>query len=147
MIFHSAAIPPPVPVMSIRLKRLRRGLPVVRRAVCTLARYFRRFLRTQAGKPGSFSTLPQGPCVSTDTACSSSLLAAHLALGQMRLDPGGPHGTASLAGGVNIMLLAQTTARICLLQARPAPRPCSRARCVALRTCSGNTGPISATFL
>ena len=54
----------------------------------------------------------QGPCVSTDTACSSSLVATHLA------SQGLKHGEtgAALAGGVNVMLLAQTTARICLLQ-------------------------------
>ena len=56
----------------------------------------------------------QGPCVSTDTACSSSLVAAHLAAQGLA----GGETAAALAGGVNIMLLAQTTARICLLQAR-----------------------------
>ena len=56
----------------------------------------------------------QGPCVSTDTACSSSLVAAHLAA----LGLAGGEAAAALAGGVNVMLLAQTTARICLLQAR-----------------------------
>ena len=55
----------------------------------------------------------QGPCVSTDTACSSSLVALHMAHAAIsRAD-----AAAGLAGGVNIMLTPQTTARICLLQA------------------------------
>lgn len=60
----------------------------------------------------------QGPCVSTDTACSSSLVAAHLAAQGLQAAAGssGSSGGAALAGGVNVMLLAQTTARICLLQ-------------------------------
>lgn len=62
----------------------------------------------------------QGPCVSTDTACSSSLVAAHLAAQGLAAAAGsggsGGGGGAALAGGVNVMLLAQTTARICLLQ-------------------------------
>lgn len=62
--------------------------------------------------------------MSTDTACSSSLVAAHLAAGQLRLDAGGDHGGAALAGGVNIMLLSQTTSRICLLQARRGTTSC-----------------------
>lgn len=65
------------------------------------------------------SFILQGPCVSTDTACSSSLVAAHLAAQGLEAagsgGSGGPGG-AALAGGVNVMLLAQTTARICLLQ-------------------------------
>ena len=52
--------------------------------------------------------------MSTDTACSSSLVAAHLAAQGL----GRGETAAALAGGVNVMLLAQTTARICLLQAR-----------------------------
>ena len=51
--------------------------------------------------------------MSTDTACSSSLVAAHLATRGLA----NGETTAALAGGVNVMLLAQTTARICLLQA------------------------------
>lgn len=54
----------------------------------------------------------QGPCASTDTACSSSLVAAHLAAEGLE----GTADGAALAGGVNVMLLPQTTARICLLQ-------------------------------
>jgi acyl transferase domain-containing protein len=66
----------------------------------------------------------QGPCVSTDTACSSSLVAANLAAQGLAAaagsgtggGSGGSAGGAALAGGVNVMLLSQTTARICLLQ-------------------------------
>ncbi|CAL8465609.1 g5145 [Coccomyxa elongata] len=54
-----------------------------------------------------------GPCVSTDTACSSSLVALHLA--HQGLMTG--ETAAAAAGGVNVMLTPQTTARICLLQA------------------------------
>ena len=59
-----------------------------------------------------------------DTACSSSLVAAHLAAQGLLAAAGssrggnGRAGGAALAGGVNLMLLAQTTARICLLQVR-----------------------------
>lgn len=61
----------------------------------------------------SFAFGLQGPCVSTDTACSSSLVAAHL----------GRHGVIesecaeAVVGGVNMMLIPQTTARICMLKA------------------------------
>ncbi|KAK9837058.1 hypothetical protein WJX84_003543 [Apatococcus fuscideae] len=54
-----------------------------------------------------------GPCISTDTACSSSLVATHLA--QKGLMNG--EAKAALAGGTNAMLLADTTAGICQLQA------------------------------
>lgn len=54
-----------------------------------------------------------GPCVSTDTACSSSLVAMHLAAKAIL------HGEeqAAVAGGINAMLLAETTAGISQLQA------------------------------
>lgn len=54
-----------------------------------------------------------GPCVSTDTACSSSLVATHLACRAIC------HGEtpAAISGGVNAMLLPQTTAGISQLQA------------------------------
>ena len=54
-----------------------------------------------------------GPCVSTDTACSSSLVASHLAARAI------VHGemSAAVAGGINAMLLAETTAGISQLQA------------------------------
>lgn len=54
-----------------------------------------------------------GPCVSTDTACSSSLVAAHLAARAI------VHTEvhAAVAGGINAMLLPQTTAGISQLQA------------------------------
>ena len=87
----------------------------------------------------SFTFGLQGPCVATDTACSSSLVAMHLSaqvhtrphLGmQAKRTRGSAKETSSLhlqglrgmeagaaiAAGVNIMLAAQTTARICLLQ-------------------------------
>ena len=54
-----------------------------------------------------------GPCVSTDTACSSSLVGAHLA--HQALLAG--ESDAAVAGGINIMLEASTTAGICQLQA------------------------------
>ncbi|KAK9803914.1 hypothetical protein WJX72_004698 [[Myrmecia] bisecta] len=54
-----------------------------------------------------------GPCVSTDTACSSSLVATHLAHKGLVL----AEAEAAVAAGVNIMLLAGTTAAICQLQA------------------------------
>lgn len=61
-----------------------------------------------------------GPCVSTDTACSSSLVATHLAAQAIL------HGEekAALAGGVNAMLLAETTAGISQLQALSAVGRC-----------------------
>ena len=54
-----------------------------------------------------------GPCVSTDTACSSSLVATHLAARAI------VHNEvhAATAGGINAMLLPQTTAGISQLQA------------------------------
>jgi len=61
----------------------------------------------------SFTFGWQGPCISTDTACSSSLVALHLAYqGIVRHE-----SEFALAGGVNVMLIPQTTSRICLLQA------------------------------
>ncbi len=61
----------------------------------------------------SFTFGWQGPCISTDTACSSSLVALHLAhQGILRHE-----SEFALAGGVNVMLIPQTTSRICLLQA------------------------------
>jgi Beta-ketoacyl synthase, N-terminal domain/Beta-ketoacyl synthase, C-terminal domain len=61
----------------------------------------------------SFTFGWQGPCISTDTACSSSLVALHLAhQGIVRHE-----SEFALAGGVNVMLIPQTTLRICLLQA------------------------------
>ncbi len=61
-----------------------------------------------------------GPCVSTDTACSSSLVATHLAAKAIL------HGEeeAAVAGGVNAMLLAETTAGISQLQALSAVGRC-----------------------
>ena len=53
-----------------------------------------------------------GPCISTDTACSSSLVAAHLA--STGLQNG--EAEAAVAGAINIMLDAATTAGICQLQ-------------------------------
>jgi acyl transferase domain-containing protein len=61
----------------------------------------------------SYSFGFQGPCISTDTACSSSLVALHMAQQGLLLG----ETAAAAAGGVNIMLTSQTTARICLLQA------------------------------
>ena len=50
--------------------------------------------------------------MSTDTACSSSLVGAHLA--HQGLLAG--EADAAVAGGINIMLQASTTAGICQLQ-------------------------------
>jgi acyl transferase domain-containing protein len=61
----------------------------------------------------SFTYGLQGPCISTDTACSSSLVASHLG----HTGIGNGESEQALAGGVNLMLIPQTTARICLLQA------------------------------
>ena len=54
-----------------------------------------------------------GPCVSTDTACSSSLVATHLAVRALLH----AEEEAALAGGINAMLLPETTAGISQLQA------------------------------
>lgn len=61
-----------------------------------------------------------GPCVSTDTACSSSLVAAHLAARAL------VHGEAesAVAGGINAMLLSETTGGISQLQALSASGRC-----------------------
>jgi acyl transferase domain-containing protein len=48
----------------------------------------------------------QGPALAVDTACSSSLVAVHSALGGMQLG----HCKAAAAGGVNVMLVADTPA-------------------------------------
>ena len=57
--------------------------------------------------------------MSTDTACSSSLVAAHMAAAGLEMGQSPGRGdSAALAGGTNVMLLAQTSARICLLQVR-----------------------------
>jgi acyl transferase domain-containing protein/acyl carrier protein len=79
----------------------------------------------------SFTFGWQGPCISTDTACSSSLVALHLAhQGIMRHE-----SEFALAGGVNVMLIPQTTSRICLLQALS-----SVGRCKALDASSDGYG-------
>ena len=77
-----------------------------------------------------------GPCVSTDTACSSSLVAAHLAAKAIM------HGEeeAAVAGGVNAMLLAETTAGISQLQALSAAGRCRQVpwqhHCLMMSSCS-----------
>ena len=79
----------------------------------------------------SFTFGWQGPCISTDTACSSSLVALHLAhQGIVRHE-----SEFALAGGVNVMLIPQTTSRICLLQALS-----SVGRCKALDASSDGYG-------
>lgn len=60
-----------------------------------------------------FLILSSGPCISTDTACSSSLVSTHLAHSALHNYECG----AAMAAGTNIMLLADTTAAICQLQA------------------------------
>ena len=105
----------------------------------------------------SFTFGLQGPCVATDTACSSSLVALHLAA-QARTTQHGcaskPHlwprnGTlplplqgfkdaqagAAIAAGVNVMLAAQTTARICLLQVLRAGLYASREHAAEAHLC------------
>jgi 3-oxoacyl-(acyl-carrier-protein) synthase/acyl carrier protein len=55
----------------------------------------------------------RGPCVPTDTACSSSLVAAHVG----RLSMMANECQAAAVGGVNALLSATTTVKICALQA------------------------------
>jgi 3-oxoacyl-(acyl-carrier-protein) synthase/acyl carrier protein len=54
-----------------------------------------------------------GPCISTDTACSSALVSAHLAHTALH----NYECASAMAAGTNVMLLADTTAAICQLQA------------------------------
>lgn len=61
-----------------------------------------------------------GPCLSTDTACSSSLVSTHLAAKALLCG----EGDAALAGGINAMLLPETTAGISQLQALSAVGRC-----------------------
>jgi len=68
----------------------------------------------------SYSFGLTGPCVSTDTACSSSLVAAHLAARGLI----GGEQDAAVAGGINAMLLGETTAGISQLQALSAVGRC-----------------------
>ena len=57
--------------------------------------------------------LRAGPCVAMDTACSSSLVATHLAHRGL-LDG---ETSAALASGVNLMLVASTSAHLAQLGA------------------------------
>ena len=78
-----------------------------------------------------------GPCVSTDTACSSSLVAAHLATKAL------VHGEvgASVVGGINAMLLPETTAGISQLQALSAVGRCRCARAGTKEGAQGGGNP------
>ena len=48
----------------------------------------------------------RGPAMTVDTACSSALVATHLAAGHL----GAAEVAGAVAGGVNVMLIPQTTA-------------------------------------
>jgi 3-oxoacyl-(acyl-carrier-protein) synthase/acyl carrier protein len=61
----------------------------------------------------SFTFAFSGPCISTDTACSSSLVSTHLAHTALH----NYECASAMAAGTNAMLLADTTAAICQLQA------------------------------
>jgi 3-oxoacyl-(acyl-carrier-protein) synthase/acyl carrier protein len=71
----------------------------------------------------------RGESVSCDTACSSSLVSVHLA-GQAARRHGLSYGS-SLAHGVNLMLIPQTTARICMLHALSPDGRCKTADATA----------------
>ncbi len=57
----------------------------------------------------SFSLGLQGPSLTVDTACSSSLVATHLACRALQIGD----ADLCLAGGVNFMLMANTTMMLC----------------------------------
>ena len=48
----------------------------------------------------------RGPAMTVDTACSSALVATHIAAGHL----GAAEVANAVAGGVNVMLIPQTTA-------------------------------------
>ena len=77
-----------------------------------------------------------GPSIAIDTACSSSLVSVHLAR-QALVE----HSCSqSLSNGINLMLLPQTTSRICLLKALSPEGRCLTADVAASGYGRGESG-------